>query len=430
MTTATLVPDAPAQPPTPPAERKRVLPALIAGAIGFVAVAASISLASSAPPSSSGTVFPSEVATYSWFTSYGDLGMPATMVYQNGIGVEFMDSPQAVALGSDGSTYRRMGVPEQRSVPTDQGDPAAMVLSADGTFVVIAGANGHGSVVVQSLVDGTARDISVGAGRSAVPLSISSDGDRVLVIVGQGELSRYTVPPRSGTLALLELSTGDLLEYSLPGVTSAALSPDGSRVVAQSASGAIVMDADGRGIRELGSELEGQGFGDDAWSPDGTRVVTILHESEWVDTPTGRMLAGVATLHIVDVATTTTARFPIDGVEYAAALGWRDDDTVVVQGYEDDNSAQFRWVDAATGAAETFAIYESGFTGASIGSADLARDLVPDWVVEERPVDQGWVVGILAGVAVGAVVGLATWILTRRRASRPARHHEQQRGDP
>ena len=398
--------------------RKPIVPALIAGAVGFVAVAAPAVIASwTAPPPSSSPAFPTDFATYSWFVSHGDLVMPATMIYQNGIGVEFMDSPQAVALGTDGSTYRRIGAAEQRSTPTDQGDPAAMVLSADGTFAVIAGANGHGDVLVRSLVNGTDREVPIGAGRSAVPLSIASDGDRVLVLLADGEMSSYTDPPLSGMLAMLELSTGDLLEYSLQGVTSAALTPDGSRIAAQTSQGAVMMDASGRSIRELPAEWAGQAFGDDAWSPDGTRLMTLVHDPVWVEKPTGRTLTSAATLLVSDVAAGTTTMLALTGVEYAAALSWRDDDTIVLQTYDDDNSSELRWVDADTGAAQTFSTYESGFTAASIGSADLARDLVGEWVVEDRRADQGWTFGILGGIAVGSAAGLIVWALTRRRSN-------------
>lgn len=410
MTTVTVAADTPVAGRPP----KRILPALIAGATGFVAVALSTAVAPWTVASSGTVAFPAEVATYSWFTAHGDLGMPATMIYQNGIGVEFMDFPQGVALGADGSTYRRVESAEQRSAPTDQGDPAAMVLSADGTFAVIAGPNRHGNVVVRSLVDGATREVPIGAGRSAVPLSIASDGDHVLVLLGEGELSRYTDPQRNGTLALLELSTGDLLEYPLAAVTTAALAADGSRLVAQTAEGAVMMDAAGRGIRELPAELDGQAFGDDAWSPDGTRVVAVVHDTLWVDAPAGRTLTASATLQVSDLETGATTELPLDGVEYAAALGWRDDDTIVVQSYAPDNSAEFQWVDAATGAAQTFSIYRSGFTGASIGSADLARDLVREWVVEDASSDHRWWFGIVVGIAVGAGVGLVAWRLMRK----------------
>lgn len=391
------------------------MPALIAGALGFIAAATPAAIASWTAPPSSSVVVPTEVATYTWFVSHGDLGMPATMIYQNGIGVEFMDFPRAIVLGVDGSTYRRSGIAEQRSVPTDQGDPAAMVLSADGTFAVIAGANGHGNVAVHSLVDGSTREVAIGAGRSAVPLSIASDGDHVLVLLSDGEMSGYTDPPMGGTLAMLDLSTGDLLEYSLQRVTSAALSPDGSRVVAQASEGPLVMDAAGHDVRRLPAALEGHAFGDDAWSPDGTRVVTLVHDSRWVDEPGGRRLTTSATMQISEPATGATSVHPLDGVEYAAALGWRDDGTVVLQTYADDNSSKFQWADADTGAVETFSSYESGLTGASIGSADLARDLIAEWVVEPRPVDQGWTVGIIAGAAVGAAAAIAVWIFARHR---------------
>nr|BFF10336.1 hypothetical protein GCM10025699_16390 [Microbacterium flavescens] len=415
MTTLTAAADTPAA--VRPGRRDPILPALIAGALGFVAAVAPAAIASLAPPPASDVVFPDEVATYTWFTAHGDLGVAASVIYQNGIGVEFMDFPQAVALGVDGSTYRRIGIAEGRSTPTDQGDPAAMVLSADGTFAVIAGANGHGSVAVQSFVDGTTREVEIGVGRSAVPLSIASDGDHVLVLVGDGELSRYTDPAMSGTLAMLDLSTGDLLEYSLERVTSAAVSPDGDRVAAQTSEGPVVMDAAGRDLRELPSELKGQALGDDAWSPDGTRLVTLVHESERVDEPAGRRLTTSATMQISEPSTGATTLHRLAGVEYAAALGWRDDGTIVLQTYADDNSAKFQWLDADTGAVETFSTYESGFTGASIGSADLARDLVPEWVVEPRPVDQGWTAGIIAGTMVGAIAAFAVWILARRRAT-------------
>ena len=415
MTTVTVAVDPPAAPRPP--SRKPILPALIAGAVGFVAVAAPAVIASwTTPPPSSSPAFPANVATYSWFVSHGDLGMPATMIYQNGIGVEFMDSPQAVALGVDGSTYRRLGAAEQRSVPTDQGDPAATVLSADGTFAVIAGANGHGNVLVRSLVDGAGREVSIGVGRSAVPVSIASDGDHVLVLLGDGEMSRYTDPAFSGTLAMLELSTGDLLEYPLQGVTSAAVTRDAARVAAQTAQGAVVMDAAGHSIRELPADLAGHAFGDDAWSPDGTRLVTLVHDPVWVEKATGRTLTSSATLQISEPSAGTTTTFALTGVEYGAALGWRDDDTVVLQTYAEDNSSEFRWVDAGTGAAQTFSTYESGFTAASIGSADLARDLIGEWVIQDRPADQGWSFGILGGIALGAAAGLVVWAVTRRRA--------------
>ncbi|MFB7892694.1 hypothetical protein ACFC1I_10895 [Microbacterium sp. NPDC056044] len=398
--------------------RKPLLPALIAGAVGFVAVSAPAAIVSwTVPPPSSSPAFPTEVATYSWFVAHGDLGTPATMIYQNGIGVEFMDSPQAVALGVDGSTYRRIGAAEQRSTPTDQGDPAAMVLSADGTFAVIAGANGHGDVLVRSLVDGTDREVPIGAGRSVVPLSIASDGDHVLVLLADSEMSSYTDPPFSGTLAMLELSTGDLLEYSVQGVTSAALSPDGSRIAAQTSQGAVMMDASGRSIRELPAELRGQAFGDDAWSPGGTRLMTLAHDPVWVEKPTGRTLTSAATLLVSDVSAGTTTKLALTGVEYAAALGWRDDDTIVLQAYADDNSSEFRWVDAGTGATQSFSTYESGFTAASIGSADLARDLISEWAIEDRAVNQGWTLGIIGGIAVGGAAGLIVWAVTRRRSS-------------
>lgn len=397
--------------------RKPILPALIAAAVGalVVVVPAAISTAR-VPPPSMPTVFPAQVASYSWFTAHGDLGMPATMVFQNGVGVEFMDFPQAVALGADGSTYRRIGTAEARGIPADQGDPADMVLAADGTFAVIAGAGGHGNVIVHSFVDGTSRPVPVGAGRSAIPLSIASDGDHVLVLLSDTEMSPYTSFTMSldGTLALLELSTGDLVEYDLDGVRSAAISPDGTRIVAETANGAVVLDASGRGIQELPSELADARFAADAWSTSGTHVATVRFDPAWVETEQGRVYTSTAALLVTDLSA-AVAEIPLADVEAVALLGWRADDTLVVQRYADDNSAQFQWVDASTGAAETFATYDSGFTGASVASADLARDLISVWAVEERPVDRGWNATIVLASVVGLLAGFVVWIFTPRR---------------
>lgn len=392
--------------------RRPVILVLIAAAVGFtVGIAPTLIATWTAPPPSSGTVFPSQLGTYSWFTLHGDPGMPVTMTYQNGVGVEFMDAPQSVALAVDGSTYLRIAAAEDRSIPTDQGDPADMVLSADGTFVVIAGANGHGTVVVHSFVDGTSRDISIGEGRSAVPLSIASDSDQVLVLLGDDEMSRYADMAMNlhGTLAALDLASGDLADYPLEGVIAAAISPDGAHVAAQTDERTVVMDAAGSGIRSLSSLSGGGGLTDDAWSPSGTHLATIAYEREPAGTPKTD-----AILQITEVATDTTAVIPLEGIEYAAVHGWRDDDTVVVQTYRDDNSSEFIWVDAGTGATETFATYDSGFTGASVASADLARDLVGEWVIEERAPQQGWIEGILLGAVVGTVSGLAVWVVARR----------------
>jgi len=393
-------------------KRRPIVLALIAAAVGFTLGIAPTAIASwTAPLPSSAVVFPSQLGTYSWFTLHGDPGMPVTMTYQNGVGVEFMDAPQAVALGVDGSTYRRVAAAEDRSIPADQGDPADMVLSADGTFAVIAGANGHGTVVVHSFADGVSHDISIGAGRSAVPLSITSDGDQVLVLLGDDEMSRYadTAMKLHGTLALLDLASGDLADYPLEGVMAAAISPDGTRVAAQIEDGTVVMDAAGRGVRSLSSLSGGGGLTDDAWSPNGTHLATIAYEEEWASA-----LRTEALLQITDVVTDTTAVVPLEGIDYAAVRGWNDDDTVIVQAYRDDNGAEFMWVDAGTGATETFATYDSGFTGASVASADLARDLVGEWVIEDRAPQQGWIEGILLGAVVGTVCGLAVWVVARR----------------
>ena len=102
------------------------------------------------PANVTNPVFPSTIARYSWYTGLlsNDRFAAATLLYQNGVGVEFMDTPQSVLLSADGRKYRRLDEAESLSIAEDQGDPAVSVLSPDGTFVVIGSAGRTGKVHV------------------------------------------------------------------------------------------------------------------------------------------------------------------------------------------------------------------------------------------------------------------------------------------
>ena len=154
-------------------------PGFLAGALG--------------PATVTNPVFPSTIAHYSWYTGMlsSDRFDAATLLYQNGVGVEFMDTPQSVLLSADGSTYRRLDEAESLSIAEDQGDPAVSVLSPDGTFVVIGSAGRTGKVHVVSLRDGHTRAVTVGARRTALPLGIGADGRSVLLGTSDDVVDRY-----------------------------------------------------------------------------------------------------------------------------------------------------------------------------------------------------------------------------------------------
>lgn len=357
-------------------------------------------------------IFPETVAPYSWWTSHLSSSRmeAATMLYQNGVGVEAMDFPQAVLLGADGSTYRRLDLAERRSAPGDQGDPAQSVLSPDGTFVVVGGPSGQGTVRLTRLGDGSEQEFSVGEGRSVVPVSIGADGRSVLLITGDTELSPLSDLnfQLHGQLARLDLDTGTLVTYrGLADVHSAALSPDGSRMLVDIGPGLVLADA------RTGSVLASVPLADqmqpnldgDAFSPDGSRAALMVG----------------TTLVVVDPAEPTQySHFPIETADSGVAIGWRDETTVLIHigTGEDANTSQFGWVDTNTGALEVFSNYAPGFTGASLLRADAARGLVAQWQVAATPTDQGQHLGIGWLALLAALAGLITFSLTPRQPSK------------
>lgn len=263
---------------------------------------------------------PATIARYSWYTGMlsTDRFEAASLLYQNGVGVEFMDTPQSVLLSTDGSTYRRLDEAESLSIPEDQGDPAISVLSPDGTFVVVGSAGRTGEVQVVTLRDGRHRSVPVGNGRTALPVSIGSNGQSVLLRTRDQVVDRYAEIADLG-LARLDLQTGYLHDYpAVRDVRAAALSPDGSRIVVVGGRGVQLIDATtGRVTATVNASPE-MSLDGDAWSPDG-RLLALVDQSALV---------------IVDVsgANPVQRHLRLLEMESASAIGWRDQSTVLVHG--------------------------------------------------------------------------------------------------
>uniref|UniRef100_UPI00293EF861 WD40 repeat domain-containing protein n=1 Tax=Clavibacter sp. MX14-G9D TaxID=3064656 RepID=UPI00293EF861 len=342
-----------------------------------LATAALLAPLTEAPAAPAGAVaFPERIASYSWWTPHLAPAQveAATMLYQNGFGVELGDLPQSVVLGADAATYRRLAAAEDRGIPADQGDPAQSLLSADGTFVVVGGQGRDGSVDVVDLGSLDTRSVAVGAGRSAVPLSIDASGRRVLLLTSGEELSRYADPAFElrGELALLDLTTSRLTPYELPGtVTSAAISPDGALVAVDAEGSLTILDATSGQVLLARDPLAGP-LGDDAWSPSGTSIAVVGQERA---------------LQVVSVSDDAVGarEVALDG-PYSSVIGWRDDEHVLVHSTQDDedDGSRIDVVDVRPGAEEpvarTVAAYaQDPLTGAALGSVDLARDLAGEW---------------------------------------------------
>ena len=392
-------------------ERPSRVPAVVAA----LATAVLLWPLTSAAPSGGSVVFPSRLATYSWFRPMLEASRidAAAMVYQNGIGVEFLDVPQAVVLGTDGTTYGRLGAAEERSVAADQGDPADSVLAADGTFVVISAPGQEGSVEVLDLRTLESRAVPVPGTRSAVALSIDSAGRTALLLTSGQDMSRYSGRDfaLNGTLTTLDLSSGAARVLELeprsgtrpPEAHSGALSPDGHRIAAQTDDALVVLDAaDGAVLHEL-APLSGALDGD-AWSPGGDRLAAVE----------------TAGLRVIDLAGGAAAerslRLPED--RWSSMLGWRDERTALLHlsTVDGSNDSEFAWLDVETGALDSFAAYPADpLTGAALGSADAARDLVAEWTVVDGPAGPPLtgVHVLLFSVLTGLVVRAVTVARTR-----------------
>jgi hypothetical protein len=353
--------------------------------------------------------FPETIPPHSIFVASGEPEDAAVLAYQNGFGVETFDDPQLITVGADGRTFRRLAAAERRGSPADQGDPARTLLAPDGTFAVIAGAGGQGSLRVEAFGDGEDRELTVGDGRSALPLSIG--GGQVLALTSDDTISPYLDMNfrLRGELELVDLATGARTELGLTDVDSGALSPDGSTVVAAAASGVVVIDvarSAAAPIETLGRDVH---IGDDAWSPDGSRFAVTDRSG----------------LHVVDAAGAAARLIGFaDESTWASVLGWRDDETVLVQLSGIDAGAQLAWVDAATGTATTFAVYEPGFSGAAMANVDAARELVPLWTITDIPADQGPNATVTLAVVAGVVVWLVVWLVVRRALRRRSVHRD------
>ncbi|WP_157156636.1 MULTISPECIES: hypothetical protein [unclassified Diaminobutyricimonas] len=389
---------------------RSLIPAITVAVILIVIVLVQAAVASVPRLIDAVPVFPRQVAAYSWWTAMHSSSSvdAAIMVYQNGAGVEFLDSPQAVLLGADGTAYRRLDAAESLRIVEDQGDPAASVLSADGTFVVVGKAARGGSVDVTRLQDNNRRSILVGDGLSTVPVSIAADDRLVLILTSESSLS----PPHDlnfrlhGALSLLDLKTGTVRAYAgLTDVNAAALSPDGTVIVADTAAGLVVVDAVTGDVTDRLSAAKGELDGD-AWSPDSQRFA----------------LLGGTVLRIVNVtaAGSVEETVAVPGITSGSAIGWRDANTVLVHTRDDayNNESEFSWVDVQSGAREPFASYAPDFTGASLIAPDVARDLIPVWQVDDRQADRGAPPTLLT-IPLALLLGYIVWLATPRR--RPLR---------
>ena len=251
------------------------------------------------PTAAATPAVPEVMAGYSHLTGSVSSSPPGPVValWQHGYGVEFLDFPQAVVLGAGGDTYRRVDVAEERAGSETQGDPAPMLLSPDGTRVVVGDHDvERPDVVIVDLTTGETTTHALPAGRSVVPVAWSSDGETLASLVSDEATNPYSGGRITGEIALLDLPDDSAEVVELDGsATAAAFSPDGSELAVEQSGGITVVDLQDGSRRSL--EVDGVLAGPAAWSPDGRLLAVTTVEPP--SAPPGVDAPGIPTRAVV-----------------------------------------------------------------------------------------------------------------------------------
>lgn len=336
---------------------------------------------------------------------------PALMAFSYGLGVEFLDTPHAVVLGADGTTYRHLRTAERASTATDQGDPGPMLISPDGTAVAIGTNGGSGALWVVDLLSGERTSWAVREGSSVHPAAWSSDARQVFVTTSGGQFHKNGLGfERSGAWGLHRV---DRLAPGVPAVTlphdadsqpRLAPLPDGQGMLIAAHGVTELRTADGEQtlIRDTG--VWGTGLTSVAVSPDGTRVATMA---------AGQGLVEVTSLRDGRATGLSGVAIDADLDYYGAVLGWLPDGRVLVSGYDNDTDSMrlhLYALDLDDGALEELLVAEPGWTGAAVMAISVAGDLL-----EEASVGP---VGVIDRGYLDPVLEVTFWLLVLLLVSR------------
>ncbi|CUR54731.1 hypothetical protein NOCA2210081 [metagenome] len=408
-------------PTPPPTRRPSLTPWLAAAAVAVIVLATVVAGRYwSRPPSpeptrpSSEVVLPTHLAAYSRLTaSVGD-SPPGTalLAYQHGHDVELFDSAQYLVMGTNGRSYRQVGIAVERG--------GTSLLSPDGTTLAIGGHEGLTGVVLLDLATGRTRNLRLPAEGTTLPMLWSPDGSRLWVLRGDTYRGEHSEAAQAPLLQRVDVGTGtvqgrrmDSVIYTPLGLDdrapSAAMAPDGRHLAIQDSDGQLVLDTatlDVVARWHLTGRLVTNGWAADA------RAVLSSSGGRLVRQP----------LNGLQPAAEATATSP-QGADQASVLAWTDDDHVLMTrgAGTGGETTQILAIDALTGEARVLSTLDTEWTGAGISQVSMATGLAGDLVnapvsdVDRGPLSVGWLVGF--GTA-AAIAGLLAWWIVRRVARR------------
>ena len=335
-----------------------------------------------APPVSGPPILPRTLPNHSLFTApvSQDPTGPAIALYGHGGLVDGLDVPQAIAVGRDGRTTRRVDLAEDRG-----GNPwldlaalgiAPMLLSPDGTKVAVGAlrSSAKASLAIVDLSTGDTREVTVGRNRDVEPLAWSPDLRQIAYVDTTADAADHEYRRRPGKLVLLDLRTGT--KTTVPGVrtpSTAAWSPDSTRLAVQNANEIRIVDLDGRTVLDLPAGKNVWLNGTAAWSPDGAWLAALREPEMYED----------ADYELRFLDPTGSGRTPpktrvLDG--FPDIVGWRSADALLI--FDTDDVTLYEHT--LNGGHRRFAAFNpSQGDVAQPHYIQLATNLLPDLRVED-----------------------------------------------
>ncbi len=387
---------------------------------------------------------------YSYLTADVSASAPgrALAIYQHGFNVEFMDFPQAVMVGADGSTARRIGAAETSDGSSLQGDNQPMALSPDGRLVAIGDYTSLSGEITMMDFDGTepTKHPIPGAG-SVTPLGWSHDNRHLVVASSEQPFNPYSSlnPQRfSGDAWLLDVETGTLTAMEQADVSAAAFSPTGSEVALERGTSVDIVGTDGSLVRSIDLPAKRRLNGPNAWSPDGDLLALIDDDRSQCSWPDGagaektwddcvESIEALTFLHADGSNDPTPDPIRAGVAGDGDVLGWLGPQEVlvmdnVVRG-DDDTTSYFVNAVQPDGTEPRRLSAISGFGNFGVGSFQMASALVPDLTFAEggASIDRGpwplWAAiptSLAAALVVLGAIGLAPRLNRWRRRTAAA----------
>jgi Tol biopolymer transport system component len=253
------------------------------------------------------------------------------LLYTYGNG-ELTNIWQALTLGADGDVYRQL------DAAGNNGGFQQWLLSPDGRSVILADKQRpDGALTIVDLATGGQREVRLPEFAGVTLLAISPDGRHVAYASAPppadtepiGAIAQETA--RVGRLTIIDLATGrSTLVPGLRPVQAAAFSPDGLRLVVQSALQTWIVTRDGQLERQVRLPTGTGIVSRNAWSPDWrTIAVTTWRAESWQQldgTTTSTYIETPGTISVYDIIHGRDLRndvVPPQKVADGVFLGWR-----------------------------------------------------------------------------------------------------------